>query len=112
MRSASRLQVATAATALFIGGTVAGGFALRPDDPTSASAPASATPQVIHKRKVRTIQVPAGSAATGSSAPTAVTATPVSAPAPSPVTSRTSPAGGGGGGAERESGEVERGESD
>ncbi len=104
--------MATAATALFIAGTVAGGFALRHGSSATGSGQAATAPEVIHKRKVRTIQVPAGSAATGSSAPTAVTATPVSAPAPASVTSRTSPASGGGGEAEREVGEVERGESD
>jgi hypothetical protein len=112
MRNATRLQVATAATAVFIGGTIAGGIALRDGGSANGSGQASTAPEVIHKRKVRTIEIPASQP--GVTPATAVAATPVSAPAPAPVSSRTSPTGGAGGGGddEREGVEVERGESD
>ena len=109
MRRVTRLQAATAATALFVGGTIAAGIVFRPDVSTNAGATGS--PEVIHKRMVKTISVPAGpppvsARAVASGAPG--TATPVS------VSSRTSPgAGGPAGGYEREDeGEVEYGESD
>ncbi len=102
------------ATALFIGGIVAGGFAFRPD-PVSSSGSATTPPEVIHKRKVKTVHVPSGSSATGLSADTPAgtpVATPVSAPAPLPVSSRTSPGGSAGGGGDGDDREVDGGESD
>lgn len=102
--------MAIAATVLFIGGIIAAGLGLREDGSANGAAAVSAAPEVIHKRKIRTVHVPASRPA-ATAVPAVMAAT--EAPAPTPVSSRTSPGGAGAGDDEgEEHSEVERGESD
>ena len=101
MEQPTKIKVASAITALFLGGLAALGLATRPaSQETAAVAPVE--PKVVHKRTVKTVKVPSASSSSGSGAPatTPVASTAASVPvsAPAPVASQTSPGAGGGGG--------------
>jgi hypothetical protein len=102
------LKRASLATALFVAGAVAGDFAVRGTNGTSAPAASSAPVEVIHKRKVRTVHLHPKTAAPAAVTP-AAGAAPSAVATATPVSSRTSP-GAAAGGEGGEGGEVERGD--
>jgi hypothetical protein len=105
MKQTSRVKIASLIAALFIGGLAAAGLATRSGDAATDEV-ASAKPEVIHKRKVRTVR--AKSAPVVAAPATASAPTPVSTPAP--VSSSVSPAGSGGYGDDDEGGGDAEGE--
>ena len=89
MKDASRVKVATAVTALFLGGITAAGLISRsPADPATVS---SAQTEVVHRKKVRTVRAPSAPAAS-QGASYAVPPAPLAAP--QPVSTRVSPTAG------------------
>jgi len=115
MNESIKVKVAALAAALFLGGIAFAGVSSRTEGEKTAAEASNLKPRVIHKRKVKTVRVPAASVV--SAAPPASSVVPVSAPAstPAPVSSQTSPGGSGRGGdyeGEREKGEHEGGGED
>ena len=92
MNDASKVKVATAVTAVFLGGITAAGLFARSGVEQPATADSART-EVVHRKKVRTVRAPSAPAAE----PVAATyaASPAPAAAPQPVSTRVSPTGGG-----------------
>jgi hypothetical protein len=90
MNESSRVKVAAAVTALFLGGITAAGLISREGAEQPATAGSTQT-EVIHRKKVRTVRAPSAPAPAPAT-PFASAAAPVAAP--QPVSTRVSPSGG------------------